>query len=223
MASMDFNPLWISLKVSLLATALSALIGIVMAWRSLKAKSSVKHYIAESAILLPMVLPPTVTGYLLLIGFGQQSPVGQLLGLFGIHVIFSWQAAVLAAFIVSVPLVYKGAKASLEQLDPSLAESARVLGATELQILWFILLPASRRGIGAAVALGFARALGEFGATMMVSGAIAGKTLTIPMALYFAAVNGEHGEALLWTAILFTLAMLMLWVSEWPFKNMLKK
>lgn len=219
----DFSPLWISLKVSLLATGLSSLLGILIAWWSVKTASSVKKYVVESSVLLPMVLPPTVTGYLLLKLFGQNTLIGRGLALLDIHVIFSWQAAVLAAFIVSLPLVFKGAKASLEQLDPALAESARVLGASELEILWYILLPASRRGISAAIALGFARALGEFGATMMVSGAIAGKTLTIPMALYFAAINGENKEAFLWTAILFTLAMLLLWVSEQPIKNMLKK
>lgn len=223
MAMIDLSPLWISLKVSVTATCLSAFVGILLAWKSLGVKPSRKKYVLESFILLPMVLPPTVTGYLLLKGLGQYSPIGKVLSVFNIHVIFTWQAAVVAAFIVSLPLVYKGTKAALEQLDPALSESARVMGAKEVEILWWILLPAARGGISASLALGFARALGEFGATMMVSGAISGKTLTIPMALYFAAINGENMTAYLWTAVLFTVAMALLWLSEVPLKITLKK
>lgn len=220
---MDFSPLWISLKVSVIATMVSAFFGILLAWQSLDRKPKAWDYIFESLILLPMVLPPTVTGFLLLKILGARSPVGRLLATLNIRIIFTWQAAVFAAFVVSLPIMYKGVKASLDQLDPAMAESARVMGASESTILLRILLPAARNGVNAALALTFARALGEFGATMMVSGAIAGKTLTIPMALYYAAINGENQTAILWTGLLFSIAMALLIISDGRLIKMLKK
>jgi molybdate transport system permease protein len=149
----------------------------------------------ESLILLPMVFPPTITGYLLLVVFGKRSPVGALLAQLGLSVIFTWVAAVIASFVVSLPLMFQNCKAALRSVDPQFENAARTLGLREGRIFLRVTLPLAMPGILSGTALSFARALGEFGATLMIAGNIPGRTQTIPLALYSAVESGRQVEA----------------------------
>src|SRR5580698_2110260 len=171
----DWSPLWISLATSIVATLLTLIVGVTAAaWR--ERRRGPLAVVVDSIFLLPLVLPPTVVGFLLLIVFGRRSPVGALLAKLDATVVFSWPATVIAAATVSFPLMYLTARAALEQVDRSLPEAARTLGATEWRVFREILLPLAWPGVLAGTILAFARALGEFGATLMIAGDIPGKT-----------------------------------------------
>lgn len=202
----DFSPLWISLRIAAIATAVVCFLGIAAArfmqdyrgpWRSL----------LEGLFLAPMVLPPTVLGFLLLLLLGKNSPLGSLLSAAGISVVFTWYAAVLTASVVAFPLMYKTTLGAFEQIDSSLQRAARTLGASEFTIFWRITLPLALPGLLAGATLSFARALGEFGATLMLAGNIPGRTQTLPMAIYFAVEGGDFTEAALWSAVVFGLSL----------------
>ncbi len=151
---------------------------------------------------MPLILPPTVTGFLLLLLFGKNGPFAPILALLGTPIVFTWYAAVIAAAVVAFPLMYKTTLGAFEQVDPALLQVARTLGASEWKVFWQITVPLSRPGLTAAVTLAFARALGEFGATLMLAGNISGQTETIPMAIYFAVEGGALQEAWFWTGII---------------------
>lgn len=163
--------------------------------------------IIDGILTLPLVLPPIVVGFLLLLLFGRYSPLGKVLQHWGISIIFSWKGAVIASTVVALPLMYKTTLAAFEQVNVDWVNCARTLGATELRIFWQIILPLSWRGIVSGAILTFARALGEFGATLMLAGSIPGKTQTMPIAIYFAAEAGKMPEALLWVVILVAIAL----------------
>ncbi|MBW3585990.1 MAG: molybdate ABC transporter permease subunit, partial [Cyanobacteria bacterium 0813] len=164
----------------------------------------------EGIFISPLVLPPTVVGFLLLLLFGRNGAIGQVLLQFGFNVIFTWQATVITATIVSFPLMYKTALGAFEQIDANLLNAARTLGASEWQVFWRIMLPLAWPGILAGTILAFARALGEFGATLMLAGNIPGQTQTIPMAIYFAVEAGDMRQAAIWVLIILSLSLSVL-------------
>ena len=145
---------------------------------------------------MPLVLPPTVVGYILLLVFGRNGVLGRLLLRAGVLIVFSWPATVIAAAVVAFPLMYLTARAAFEQLEPSLLQAARTLGANEWQVLRRVALPLAWPGIAAGAVLAFARALGEFGATLMLAGNLPGRTQTIPIAIFFAIESGDNPQRL---------------------------
>jgi molybdate transport system permease protein len=157
--------------------------------------------LVDGFFLLPLVLPPTVVGFLLLLLFGRNGPLGKLFLKFGATIVFSWPATVMAATVVAFPLMYLTARAALEQVDPQMLEAARTLGATEWRVFREVALPLAWPGVLAGTILSFARALGEFGATLMLAGNIPGRTETIPIAIYFAVEADEMQRAAMWCFI----------------------
>ena len=194
----NLSPLWISLKIAAIATVLIFFLGIATAHWMLTYRGKGKSLI-EGLLMSPLILPPTVAGFLLLLLFGRHGPLGQLFSWVGVNIVFTWYAAVITATVVAFPLMYKTALGAFEQIDASLQQAARTLGASELFIFWRVTLPLALPGILAGAILAFARALGEFGATLMLAGNIPGQTQTIPMAIYFAVEGGDMQEAWLWS------------------------
>ncbi|BCL37544.1 molybdate ABC transporter permease subunit [Nostoc sp. MS1] len=202
----DLSPLWISLKTSLLATFITFFLGIAAAYWMLSYRGKGKSLI-EGIFVAPLILPPTVVGFLLLLFFGKNGPVGKLMQPFDLTIVFTWYGAAIAATVVSFPLMYKTALGAFEQIDSNLLRVARTLGANELIIFWRISLPLAFPGIVAATTLAFARALGEFGATLMLAGNIPGQTQTIPMAIYFAVEAGATDEAWFWSIVIMAISL----------------
>jgi molybdate transport system permease protein len=198
--------MWISLKTASVATLVTFLLGILAAWFMVNARTRFKGLI-DGIFTLPLVLPPTVLGFFLLLIFGKNGPIGRMLYNLGTTVIFTWQATVISASIVAFPLMYKTVKASFEQIDRDILNAARTLGASEWKVFWKVTFPISWPGIAAGTILAFARALGEFGATLMIAGNIPGKTQTIPIAIYFAVEGGEMTKALIWVLLIFTISL----------------
>jgi molybdate ABC transporter permease protein len=196
----DWSPLRISLETSVTATFITLAVGLAAAaWR--ERRRGLAMAIVDGIFLLPLVLPPTVVGFVLLVLFGRNGPFGKLLLRLGATVVFSWPATVIAAAVVSFPLMYLTARAALEQVDPRFLEAARTLGASEWRVLREIALPLAWPGVLAGTILAFARALGEFGATLMFAGNIPGRTATIPIAIYFAVESGDLERAIAWCLI----------------------
>jgi molybdate transport system permease protein len=197
---MDLSPLWISLATSVTATAITFVAGLAAAvWRERRTGPTMA--LVDGIFLLPLVLPPTVVGFLLLLLFGRNGPLGKLLLRFGATIVFSWPATVIAAAVVAFPLMYLTSRAALEQVQPELLQAARTLGASDWRVFREIALPLAWPGVLAGTILSFARALGEFGATLMIAGNIPGRTETIPIAIYFAVEADELQRALSWCAI----------------------
>ncbi|MBW6462640.1 MAG: molybdate ABC transporter permease subunit [Bacillota bacterium] len=212
------SPLYVSLKTVLTATVITFFLGLAAA-RWMSGYTGKLKSIIDGIFLLPLVLPPTVVGFGLLLLFGKNGPFGKILELLGTTIIFSWPATVIAAVIVSFPLMYMSARGGFEQVDINIENAARTLGAGEWRIFWTVTLPLSWPSIMAATVLAFARALGEFGATLMLAGNIPGKTTTIPVAIYFKIQAGHMGEAFLLTLIVLafafvSLALLAYWKNK---------
>ena len=205
----DLTPLWISLKTAFAATGFAFFLGIGVA-RCMMTYRGRGRGMIDGVLTLPLVLPPTVVGFFLLLLFGKNSPVGQFLDQLGISIIFTWAAAVIAATIVAFPLMYKTTLGAFEQVDQTLLSSARTLGASEWRIFWQVLLPLAYPGVLAGTILAFARALGEFGATLMVGGSIPGVTQTIPIAIFFAAEAGRMGVALAWVLLMVAISLVVI-------------
>lgn len=211
----DFVPMWISLKTSLAATGITFFLGLFTAWRMAFYHGRLKGLV-DGILILPMVLPPTVVGFLLLLLFGKNGPIGQLLMELGVTIVFSWTATVIAATVVAFPMMYKTARATFEQIDRNVLDAARTLGASEWAIFWRVSVPLAWPGILAGTILAFARALGEFGATLMLAGSIPGKTQTIPVAIFFAVESGELHKALIWVAIIVAISLgVVLALNHW--------
>jgi len=202
----DLSPLWISLKTALVATTFTFFLGIAVAYWILNYRGKGK-FLLEGILISPLILPPTVVGFLLLLLFGKNGAIGKLLIPFNFSIVFTWYGAVIAAIVVSFPLMYRVALGSFEQVDANFLNVARTLGASEWTIFWRILLPLSWSGILAGTMLTFARALGEFGATLMLAGNIPGETQTIPMAIYFAVEAGATNEAGFWAIVILCISM----------------
>jgi molybdate transport system permease protein len=185
----------LTLKVALWATALNLLLGVGVGYAMARWRFAGRE-VLDAVFTLPMVMPPTVLGYYLLVLIGSQGPIGGwLLQQFGIRLIFTWQGAVIAAMVVSFPLVFKGARAAFETVDAQLEDAARTLGIHEIAVFFRVSLPLAWRGILAGLLLSFARALGEFGATLMVAGSIPGRTQTLSIAVYEAVQAGQDDVA----------------------------
>jgi molybdate ABC transporter permease protein len=176
--TLDWSPLWISLKIAGLATVLTFFAGLTSARLMLEYRSKFRGVI-DTILISPLVLPPTVVVFLLLLLLGKNSWVGQLLNQWGITVIFTWQAAVISAVVVSFPLMYRTTLGAFEQIDRNLLAAARTLGHSEWSIFWLVMIPLAYQGIVGGTILAFARALGEFGATLMLAGNIPGQTQTV--------------------------------------------
>ncbi len=192
---MEWFPLALSLRVAALATLLAFLIGVPLAWVLARRRFPGRD-VLSTLVLLPMVLPPTVLGYYLLVGIGRQSWIGQAAETLGLgRIVFTPAAAVLAALVASLPFLVRAAQGGFEQVDPVYEEAARTLGRSEWAIFVSVTVPLAWRGIAAGVALGFARAMGEFGATLMVAGSIPGRTRTGSIAIYEAVQAGRYAQA----------------------------
>lgn len=202
----DLSPLWISLKTAGLATLATFFAGIMAAYWMLGYRGRWKSVI-EGIFISPLILPPTVVGFLLLLLFGKNGPLGQFTSQFDFTVVFTWYAAVITATVVAFPLMYKTALGAFEQVDRNLLQVAHTLGASKARIFWRVLLPLSIPGILAGTMLAFARALGEFGATLMLAGNIPGQTQTIPMTIYFAVEAGAMNQAWLWVIVIMTISL----------------
>ncbi len=209
-APIDWFPLWLSLRVAGLATILAALIGTAIAYALAEGRWRGRN-VVESIATLPLILPPTVLGFYLLVTLGRQTMIGSFIErTTGISLVFTWQGAVVAAVVPAIPYVIRTARAAFEEVDISVREAARIDGAGRLQQLLLVLLPLGRRGIAAGVALAFARALGEFGATLMLAGNIPGRTQTMPIAIYDAVQAGSYDLARILVAILTVTALAVL-------------
>ena len=207
--AVDLSPVWLSIETSITATAITLVFGTVTAvWRANRRGPG--PALIDGIFLLPLVLPPTVVGFLLLLIFGRNGPLGRLFLRAGATVVFSWPATVIAAAVVSFPLMYLSVRASLEQVDANLLQAARTLGATEWRVFRRVALPLAWPGILAGMILAFARALGEFGATLMLAGSIPGRTETIPIAIYFAVEAGETHQAVVWSLIDIAISLAMI-------------
>ena len=202
----DISPLWISLKIAAIATTITFFIGLIAAYWMLGYRGKGKAII-EVIFISPLILPPTVVGFLLLLLFGKNGLIGKVLIPFNINIVFTWYAAIITATVVAFPLMYKTALGAFEQIDSSLLGVARTLGASEWVVFWRVTLPLAKNGIIAGTMLAFARALGEFGATLMLAGNIPGETQTIPMAIYFAVEAGEITAAWVWVLIIMSISL----------------
>jgi molybdate transport system permease protein len=204
---LDWSPFFLSLRVAVGATLLSALIGLPIGY-ALARRRVPGRAVWEGVVLLPLVLPPTVLGYYLLVLLGRRSPLGQAIrSLTGLSLVFTWQGAVLAACIVSMPLLIRTVQAAFSEVDDDLIAAARTMGASEAQAFWHVLLPLARRGLVAGIGLAFARALGDFGTTLMVAGDIPGATRTMPLAVYDAVTAGDERTALVFVLLLSVLCL----------------
>jgi len=198
---MDYTPLFISIKTAGVATIISLILGILFAWNIIKIKSYLKN-IFDCILTLPMVMPPTVLGYFLLKIFGVNGFIGEFfLEFFDKRIVFSWEATVISAVVVSLPLMYRTLRSTFEQLNKNLIYSAKTLGIKNTKIFFRIVIPNSFGGLISGIILSFARALGEFGATMMLAGNIPGKTQTISTAVYSAMSAGNEDLAYKWVAV----------------------
>lgn len=193
---MDFTAVLISLKTASAAIVLTFFLGIVAAYWIERLKGEKMRMLADGIFTLPLVLPPTVAGFFLLYLFGVNRPIGKFfLEYFGVKIAFSWEATVIAAVAISFPLMYRSARGAFRQVDPTLLYAGRTLGMSEWKIFWKILFPNALPGVVSGGILAFARGLGEFGATAMLAGNIAGRTRTLPLAVYSAVAAGDMGSA----------------------------
>ena len=205
---MDLSPLWTTFKISLAATVFVFVTGLLLAWGVTNLKRG--RALIDAVLSLPLVLPPTVMGFLILISVGANSAVGKFLDAFGMKLVFTWQGAAVAAAVVSFPVMYRGIRGALEQVDPTVIQAGRTLGLSEFKILRKVILPMAAPGILASVVLSFARCLGEFGATLMVAGNIPGKTQTLSVAVYTAMQGGDRELAYKWVAIIVAYSLIIL-------------
>ncbi|MBL8179188.1 MAG: molybdate ABC transporter permease subunit [Bryobacterales bacterium] len=210
----DWFPLWLSLRVAALSTLIAIALGLFLAYwlayRTFRGKE-----LLDALVSLPLVLPPTVLGYYLLVLLGRTSPFGKLYeALTGSPLVFTWQAAVIAALFHSLPLLVKSTRAALESVEPDYARAARSLGASEWRIFHRITLPLVRRSILAAAAIAFARSLGDFGVTIMIAGNIPGRTQTIAVAIYDAVEAGNGDIARTMVLVISAVALLILWAAN---------
>ncbi|QTD42033.1 molybdate ABC transporter permease subunit [Sporosarcina sp. Te-1] len=221
MALTDYTPLFLSLKVAAISTIIVFVAGVFVAHLFARRQFFGKSVI-ESFFLLPLVLPPTVVGFGLLLLFGKNGWLGKwLLEWFDVQIVFSWIGAVIASIVVSFPLMYQSAAAAFENVDHRLENAARTMGASNWRVFWTIAFPLAWPGLLAGLVLSFARGLGEFGATLMLAGYIPGKTDTIPMAIYFAVESGHMEKATFWVVIIVALGFSTItWLNWWSKRNM---
>lgn len=212
--AINWFPLWLSLRVAALATLVSLFFGLWIAYMLANRRFRGKELL-DAVVMLPLVLPPTVLGYYLLVVLGRSSPIGHLYEwAFGTPLVFTWQAAVVASTFHAIPLLVKSARAAFETVDRSYEKAARNLGASEWRVFWRVTLPLSRRSVVAASVLAFARALGDFGATLMIAGDIPGKTQTASIAIYDAVEGGDTMVARVLVLVLSVAAIAIVYASN---------
>lgn len=207
---MDWSPVVISLKTATASIILTFFLGTAMAELVFRLKKKKLKMILDGIFTLPLVLPPTVAGFFLLYIFGIRRPFGRfLVEYFSVKIAFSWEATVLAAVLISFPLMYRAARGAFEQVNPDLLSAGRTLGMSEWNIFWKVQFPVARPGVVSGAVLAFARGLGEFGATAMIAGNISGKTRTLPLAVYAAVASGDTREAAGYVAVLIGISFLV--------------
>ena len=221
MTDVNISPLWLSFKTAAIATVIVFIVGVFLA-RVLSRNSFFGKSAIEAIILLPLVLPPTVVGFGLLYLFGKNGFLGQLLiKWFDFQVVFSWYAVIIAAVVVSFPLMYQSAAAAFQKYEPNIENAAYTMGASKWKVFWTISFPLAWPGLLAGLVLSFARALGEFGATLMLAGYIPNVTDTIPLAIYFAVESGNMEMATFWVVIIVALGFsAILWLNWWSKRNL---
>ena len=208
--SLDWSYLYISLKTGIVATLISFFLGIYAARKVVKARPAVKA-VWDGLLTLPMVLPPTVAGFFLLLLFSKRRPLGMFLfENFDIKIVQTWAGCIIAATVIAFPLMYRNARAAFEQVDVNLIYAARTLGMSEIKIFWRVVVPAAGPGIASGTILTFARALGEYGATSMLAGNIPGKTGTISQKIAMVMQDGDYVTAGVWVAIIILIAFLII-------------
>jgi len=209
-SNINWSPLWISLKTGVMATIIAFFLGILAARLVMKLNRRLK-WILDGIFTLPLVLPPTVAGFFLLLLFSLRRPFGKYLYTqFDIKVVQTWTGCVIAAAVIAFPLMYRNARAAFEQVDISMIQSGRTLGLSESKIFWKIVMPIASPGIASGTILAFARALGEYGATSMLAGNILGKTRTIAVAIASETSAGNYNAAGVWVAIIVTMSFVII-------------
>lgn len=208
--NLDWSPLFISLKTGIVATFISFFLGIYAARKVVKTTPG-KKAVIDGILTLPMVLPPTVVGFFLLLIFSKRRPFGIFLyETFDIKVVQSWLGCIIAATVIAFPLMYRNARAAFEQLDVNLIYAGRTLGMSDIRIFWKVVIPSAGPGIASGTILTFARALGEYGATSMLAGNIPGKTGTISQKIAMVIQDGDYATAGVWVAIVMLIAFLVI-------------
>jgi len=223
MTDVNLSPLWLSFKTAAIATVIVFIVGVFVA-RIIARNSFYGKSVVEAIILLPLVLPPTVVGFGLLYLFGKNGFLGQfLIDVFDFQVVFSWYAVIIAAVVVSFPLMYQSAAAAFQQYEPNVENAAYTMGASKWKVFWTISFPLAWPGLLAGLVLSFARALGEFGATLMLAGYIPNVTDTIPLAIYFAVESGNMEMATFWVVIIVSFGFTaILWLNWWSKRHMMR-
>ena len=211
---MDFSPLWISLKTAFLATIITSIIGIFISYKMANYKGRGRGII-DGIFTLPLILPPTVIGFFLLLLCGKNGFVGKIFMSFNKNIIFSWSATVIAAAVVAFPMMYRTCRSAFEQIDKNMISAARTLGLSEIKIFFKIAIPLAWPGIIGGLVLSFARALGEFGATLMIAGNIPGRTQTMPVAIFFAVESGYMNKAMIWVLIIVAISFIMIFLLNY--------
>ena len=212
--NLDWSPLFISIKTGIVATIFSFFLGIYAARKVVKTTPG-KKAIIDGILTLPMVLPPTVAGFFLLLIFSRRRPVGIFLfENFGIKVVQTWLGCIIAATVISFPLMYRNARAAMEQIDVNLIYAGRTLGMSDTEIFWKVVIPTAGPGIASGTILTFARALGEYGATSMLAGNIPGKTGTISQKIAMVIQDGDYMTAGVWVAIVMVIAFLVIFLMN---------
>ena len=209
-----WQPLLLSLKVALWATGLNLLLGVAVAFGLSRWRSRWRELV-DSLLTLPLVLPPTVMGYYLLVLLGRRGVLGAWLETMDLSPVFTWQGAVIASTLAAFPLIQKAARAAFENVDTQLESAARVLGLSEWAVFFRISLPLAAKGITAGALLAFARALGEFGATLMIAGNLPGRTQTLSIAIYSAIQAGDDAGANVLVAVASVTCVAMLLIAGW--------
>lgn len=205
-SKLDWSPLWISLKTGVVATIISFFLGLWAARKVIKKDYRTKS-VLDGILTLPMVLPPTVAGFFLLLIFSRRRALGMFLdNTFGIQAVHTWLGCILAATVIAFPLMYRNARAAFEQIDANLVYAGRTLGMSELSIFWRIVVPTAGPGIASGTILTFARAMGEYGATSMLAGNIPGKTGTVSQRIAMVIQDGDYATAGFWVIIVLIIA-----------------
>ena len=214
LSGLDWSPLYISVKTGIAATFISFFLGIFAARKVIKASDRVRA-VADGILTMPMVLPPTASGFFLLLLFSKRRPLGMLLyDKLDIKIVQSWLGCVIAATVIAFPLMYRNARAAFEQIDANLVYAGRTLGMSETRIFWTVVMPAAGPGIAAGTILTFARALGEYGATSMLAGNIPGKTGTVSQRIAMVIQDGDYVTAGVWTAVVIAIAFVFIFVMN---------
>lgn len=211
---MDFSPLWISIKTAFIATIITSIIGIFISYKMANYRGRGKGFI-DGILTLPLILPPTVIGFFLLLICGKNGFIGRIFMSFDKNIIFSWSATVIAATVVAFPMMYRTCRSAFEQIDKNMISAARTLGLSEIKIFFKIAIPLAWPGIIGGLVLSFSRALGEFGATLMIAGNIPKKTQTMPIAIFFSVESGDMNRAMFWVLIIVLISFFMIFLLNY--------